>query len=574
MNILTNIKQVKGLHILYAIVFLFLSSNGWSQTKVYASSATISSATEVLNSAKAYDADLTSSAQVKSYSGIAIVGGAYNGFIELKFAADVPANTTSYVKITTQDDVLGSLLGGSLGNLVLSLVSSKQQFTVEANYNGGAPLITGQSEVTDAFATDRLRIVQNAAGDYLIAIKPNAVYNRIKLTSRLGASLLALLGETRTLNVFDAYYITSPPVCGTPTYTSFSGTGITLNLLNLGTVGVANPPFAIDATTTNFSSLNLGLLAVGSMIEQTVYFDNLSQSTDTFGVRISLGAGLLGLDVLNNITITASNGGVAGQSQSKTLSQLLTLSLLTMQSDVITTVPMTPGIPVDRITVRFSSFLGSNAVAQSLLFYGVTRTLALPVITQNNAICQSTSASLIATAPASGAQLKWYNAASGGTLLATRASGVAYVTPVLTTSTTYYVAQELGGCEGFLKPVVVTVITSPTAGVIAGDQTVCLTKLPAGLTSTSSDTSGPGVSYVWESSPSGLAGTWTVIPGANLATYQPIILLKTTFFHRITTFTSGSTTCSSVPTNSIKVTTKNCMVISNPMVRQRVKNGA
>lgn len=563
----TTIKKEKILHILYAVVFLFFISNSWSQTKVYATLTPNSD--HVTSVGNANDSNLTTSAQVKSYSGILGIAP-YNGFIELKFATDIPANTISYVKITTQDDVLGSLLGGSLGNLVLSLVSSKQQFTVEANYNGGTPLLTGQSEATDAFANDRLRIVQNATGDYLIAIKPNAVYNRIKLTNRLGASLLALLGETRTLNVFDAYYITSPPVCATPTYTSFSGTGITLDLLNLGTAGVTNPPFAIDASTTNFSTLNLGLLGVGSAIEQTVYFDNLSGTTDSFGITLSMGSGLLGLDVLNNITITASNGGIAGESQSQSLSQLLTLSLLNMQAGVVTTVPMTPGIAVDRITVRFASFLGSNAVAQSLNFYGVKRTLGMPVITQNAAICQGSTASLIATTT-TGTSLKWYSDVGGTTLLATRASGVVFETPVLSAPQTYYVSQISGTCEGLLRPVTVNVLTKPGAGSIAGVQTVCLGK-PSGILTSVSATGGAGISYQWESSLNEI--DWTTIQGANLAEYQPESLLKTTFFRRITTISSGATTCSSVPSNSIKITVKNCVVISNPMVRQRIKNGS
>lgn len=571
---LTNIKQEKVLHIFYAVVFLFFSINSWSQT--YATSATTSNTTlspnEVLTPALAYDGLVSTAAVVKANAGGLFGIGAYNGYIELQFPGDVPANTTSYIKIATQDNLLTSLLGGSLGTLLANVLGAvligNQEFTVSANYNGGSSILSGNSQVVTDFATDKLRIIRNAAGDYLIAITPNAVYNRIKITNRIGATLLGL-GNEKTLSVYEAYYLTNPPACGGSLTTSFSGSGITLDLLKLNTAGVINPEFAIDAITTNYSELKLGLLGVGASVEQTVYLGGVSQTTDVFGIKLSMGGALLGLDVLNNVTITASKGTTVVQS--KTLAQLLTLNLLNMQGGVVTTVPMAPAGAVDRITVSFTSLASVGAVAQNLNFYGITiRTLAVPVITQNNAVCKDGSASIIAATSVTGAQLKWYSDASGDTLLATTASGAPFVTPGLTAAKTYYV-EQFTTCAGLLLPVVVTVLIPPSAGVIAGEQTICLTKAPAALTSVSAD-SGVGISYKWESSPDGII--WTVIPDAVLASYQPDVLLKMTFFHRITTITSGTTVCSSSPTASIKVLTKNCMVVSNPMVRQRLKNGA
>lgn len=565
---------MKALHIIYAVILLFCSISAWSQT--YATSATTSntalSPSEVLTPALAYDGLVSTAAVAKANAGGLLGIGAFNGYIELQFPGDVPANTTSYVKIATQDNLLTSLLGGSLGTLLANVLGAvligNQEFTVAANYNGGSSIVSGNSQVVTDFATDKLRIIRNAAGDYLIAITPNAVYNRIKITNRIGATLLGL-GNEKTLSVYEAYYLTAPPACGGALTTSFSGTGITLDLLKINTAGVINPEFAIDAITTNYSELKLGLLGVGASVEQTVYLGGVSQATDVFGIKLSMGGALLGLDVLNNVTITASKGTTVVQS--KTLTQLLTLNLLNMQGGVVTTVPMAPLGAVDRITVSFAALASVGAVAQNLNFHGITiRTLAVPVITQNNAICKDGTASLIATTSVAGAQLKWYSDASGDTLLATTASGVAFVTPGLAAAKTYYV-EQFTTCAGLLQPVTVTVLVPPSAGIIAGEQTVCLTKTPVGLTSISAD-SGVGIGYKWESSTDG--NIWTVIDGANLATYQPDILLKTTFFRRTTTITSGTTVCSSSPTGSIKVLTKNCMVISNPMVRQRLKNGA
>lgn len=560
------IKKEKVLHIFYAVIFLFLYVNGWSQTRVFAV-PTGSSSVNTDNASLAYDGLLTTKADVRA-QGSGILVTPYDGHIELQFPTTLPANTTSYVKIATDDTLLSSLLGGTLGDLLASLVgvllAGNQEFSVEAKLDNGTAVLSGSSTLPAQFGTERLRIVlnKNVPGEYFIRITPSQPYNRIRLTNKVGAALLA--GNVKKLYVYDAFYIDGKQTCGTPEYTSYSGTGI----LTLGATNVTNPQRAIDSDQTNFSTLNIGLLGVGPSIEQTVYFEGASDPSDIYTVKIGMSAGLLGLDVFSNVRIIASNGGTVVQT--RTLSELLTLNLLSVQGQIVT-IYMYPGVPADRITVQFSSFLSLGVIAQSLNFYGVTKMLGLPLITQNPAICQNSTASLIATAPVAGAQLRWYSDAAGTTLLATRASGVAFETPVLSASQTYYVAQVLGTCIGFLRSVTVNVLTKPGPGSIAGEQTLCSGKPSGILTSVSAD-SGGGISYQWEMSVN--ETDWTEIPGANLPEYQPISLLKTTFFRRITTISSGSVLCRSNPSNSIKIIIKSCMVISNPMVRQRIKSGS
>lgn len=56
--------------------------------------------------------------------------------MELSYPNVLPANTTSYVKIQTQDNLLPSLLGGSLGTVVSNVLGAvlvgNQEFTVQA----------------------------------------------------------------------------------------------------------------------------------------------------------------------------------------------------------------------------------------------------------------------------------------------------------------------------------------------------------------------------------------------------------------------------------------------------------
>ena len=128
--------QLKTLYLLIALPIFLNSTKTEGQTRVYANSATISNASHVDNPTNAYDGNAATLANVKANSGLALGLGAYNGYIELQFPSTLPANTTSYVKIQTEDDLLNALLGGTLGGLladVLGVVlTGSQEFTVQA----------------------------------------------------------------------------------------------------------------------------------------------------------------------------------------------------------------------------------------------------------------------------------------------------------------------------------------------------------------------------------------------------------------------------------------------------------
>src|SRR6478672_2542126 len=125
----------------------------------------ISNQSNVDLSASAIDSNLATKAQVRASTGIAIGIGAYSGFVELEFPSTLPANTTSYVKIDTDDNLLPSLLGGSLGGLLSNVLGTvligNQEFTVQAR-NGATVVLEGQSQIPNSFASNALRIVVNA----------------------------------------------------------------------------------------------------------------------------------------------------------------------------------------------------------------------------------------------------------------------------------------------------------------------------------------------------------------------------------------------------------------------------
>jgi large repetitive protein len=147
---------------------------------------------------------------------------------------------------------------------------------------------------------------------------------------------------------------------------------------------------------------------------------------------------------------------------------------------------------------------------------------ASPTVSGTTTICEGTTTTLTATAP--GGTYEWYNAASGGTLLATAS---AYSTPALSATTTYYVQTTIAGCTGPRTAITVNVIPTPAAPTAAGT-TIC-----QGTTATLTATA-PGGTYEWYDAASG--GTLL----ATAAGYTTASLSTTTTYYVQTTI-SGCT---------------------------------
>ncbi|MDB5030763.1 hypothetical protein [Mucilaginibacter sp.] len=73
------------------------------------------------------------------------------------------------------------------------------------------------------------------------------------------------------------------------------------------------------------------------------------------------------------------------------------------------------------------------------------------------AICSGNTTTLTATAP--GGPYQWYNATAGGIILSANST---YLTPVLSTTTTYYLQTTNSGCISSRTPITVTVNPNPS----------------------------------------------------------------------------------------------------------------
>lgn len=494
--------------------------------RVYANQVTIGTAASdhVTNPNNAISSSESSYAQLNSYGGVAVGLGAYSGQLELKFPTTVAAGVTTYVRINSDTGLLKSLLGGSLGNLLANVLGTvvlgNHYFNIQAR-NGSTTVLSGAS--SSPFTADNLRLVQDVNGYYYLALTPAQTYDRIYIQDVTNA---VLLGTSNSTQVYYAFYnaSSSSDPCVQGFATSFDGSGLTLDALQLGNAGVTNPKNVIDADTTNYSQLGLGALAVAGSISQDVYFENLSVASDEFHIQIQSSPALLNVGLANNITVTTYNGST--QVSSQQLSTLLGVDLLgLLNSGQKTTFVVRPGAAVNRVRVTFSSLLNAN-LTQSIRYFGAYRTAGRPTFTgtqsQNYSICSGGSVALNATTT-TGNEIRWYADSVSTTPLFTTSSGAAFNTGALTTTTRYYVAAAKIGCTYISErvPVTVTVVTIPADPVVPAVQPVC-----SGRTATFA-VSNPdsGAVYTWYT-----AATGGAVLGTGVSFITPVLTDSTTFY--------------------------------------------
>ncbi|PSJ77889.1 hypothetical protein C7N43_06680, partial [Sphingobacteriales bacterium UPWRP_1] len=141
----------------------------------------------------------------------------------------------------------------------------------------------------------------------------------------------------------------------------------------------------------------------------------------------------------------------------------------------------------------------------------------------------------------------WTASTSGGTFTpnATTVNAVytppAGFTPITLTLTTN---NPSGPCNAESDAMKLTVLPQINAGTIApsGTTTICSGGNPSIINSVSEASTAASVtlSYRWELSLSGTAGSWSSIAGATASTYDPPVLTQTTYYRRVAVATGYS----------------------------------
>jgi gliding motility-associated-like protein len=173
----------------------------------------------------------------------------------------------------------------------------------------------------------------------------------------------------------------------------------------------------------------------------------------------------------------------------------------------------------------------------------------IPTVVAPDSICAGNQATLKATAP--GGTYKWYTTATGGTPIHT---GDTYQTPVLNTTTTYYVEVEsAASCTSKSRTAVtVNVNLIPVSPVIAGGGTIC-----SGSSVTLTATA-PGGTYKWYDTPTGGTPFFT---GNNY--FIPALTSTKTFYVEVES-TSKCTSTARTPVTIIVNTVPHSAVVTGP----------
>ncbi|WP_343689771.1 gliding motility-associated C-terminal domain-containing protein [Chitinophaga sp.] len=157
--------------------------------------------------------------------------------------------------------------------------------------------------------------------------------------------------------------------------------------------------------------------------------------------------------------------------------------------------------------VEASNASGCSNTTRTMVTANVITQPAVVTVTPGTAeVCAGSSVQLVASSPTNGVVFRWYTTPTGGTAIF---EGAIYNTPVLNTTTTYYVEAAAGICASATRtavtvkvnaiPAAPTVNVSPAGGQVVSGQTATLTVSPAAT----------GVTYNWYTDAAGSTPVFT-----------------------------------------------------------------
>lgn len=215
-----------------------------------------------------------------------------------------------------------------------------------------------------------------------------------------------------------------------------------------------------------------------------------------------------------------------------------------------------------------STDLGTPSCGNTLAGAGdmmllVRNPLTPPSLPSSVTICDNTFTTLtpqVAIGGRNNFTYQWQqslNGTTGWTNIGTPSTNISYTTPVLTSGIYYRVIARDQGVNNLIscgstysQPIHVIVASPMTAGVIAGDETICVGNTTTAITSVSAATGSGIISYRWEFSIDSGA-TWTTIPNETAATLSPGAIAQTTQYRRYGVSTFNGNTCESAASNVI-----------------------
>ncbi|MBX2895701.1 MAG: gliding motility-associated C-terminal domain-containing protein [Cyclobacteriaceae bacterium] len=391
----------------------------------------------------------------------------------------------------------------------------------------------GSSSVTltaTGAAAGQYRWYTVASGGTAIAGQTNATYATPVITVTTDYYVAINNGSCEGARTLVTATINTPPSAPTSTGASSCGTG-SVTLSAAGGVAGQYRWYTVATGGTAIAGQTAATYVTPSLTVTTPYYvainNGTCESTRTLvtatintppAAPTTTSASFCGT---GNVTLSAT-GGTAGQYRWYTVATGGTAIAGQTNNTFIT--------PVLTITTTYYVAI-NNGTCES------TRTAVVATINTipgapsgtNASRCGSGTVVLSATGGVAG-QYRWYTAATGGTAIAGQTNAT-YTTPILTTTTSYYVAINNGFCESTRTEVTATIQAIPNAPTVTGAASC----LPASVTLTAAG--GAAGQYRWYTVASG----GTAIAGEINNTFTtPVLTTSTTYYVAINNGTCES----------------------------------
>ncbi|KAF2334500.1 immunoglobulin domain-containing protein, partial [Flavobacterium nitrogenifigens] len=448
-------KRLLGL-----LTLFFICTNAFSQTICRPVSQTNSAGGGLL----CLGVDVNSPANAFDSAGLSTYATLSNG---VAVAGCFAEETLTLNQTARAGDQVAIYIGTGNGLLDLSLLSNA---TVQAKNSG--------TNVGSSVALNSpLLNLSLLSGNTVAVAKFPITGDTNQIQIQVGGGVLALLTSLRVYDV--RLEFAQPTVSGGLTQTVCAGAPITLT---------ATP--AAGTTLAWYSSeFSTTALAVGN-----TYTTPALTGNTTYYIGITRAAGCEGnvrvpvvLNVSNPVAPAYSNVGTTvcstGATQQTTLSLVNAVpgttynwfSSPTGGLSLASGTTYSPTVPLGTTSFYVEASIGS-CISPTRTKIDVVST-AVPVtptvLTQSVTIQSGQNATLNATTSEVGAQLNWYETATGGTAVATNTA--TFTTPILTATKTYYVEAQSpnGNCVSATRvPVTVTVQPSALGGCLEASSQV------------------------------------------------------------------------------------------------------
>ena len=316
------------------------------------------------------------------------------------------------------------------------------------------------------------------------------------------------IDRSRTITKLEYYFDTDPGSGNATTITVTPPTNLLDQIYSMN-----SSPLALGTHT-----LNVRVAGQNNFwsIPETVSFSIVVPPPPPTISSFTPTSGIIG----TTVTITGTNFDVVAANNT------VTFNGTTATVTASTTTTITTTVPVGASTGPIAVTVLSNTATSTTNFIVCP---AAPTVVPNSG-CQNTSISISASGGTNG-QYRWHTVSTGGTAIAGETNSN-YTTPILSSTTTYFVSIDNGTCEGARTPVTATITPLPSAP----------TTTPAAACGPSSITlnasGGTNGQYRWYS----VAAGGTAIAGEVNNTYiTPSLTTTTTYYVAINNGTCEST---------------------------------